>query len=259
MSHELTVGRFFALLAAVVLATANTLSNTAWASDWTPTRPIRMVVPSTPGGGADLTGRLFAERLTTALGQPVIVENKGGAGGLVGTDAVAKSAPDGYTLLLGSDYAFTIFPQLRKPPYDPFKDFEPIGLIEDLPLVLTINPQRVPANNMKELIALVKANPGKYSIATSGNGSSNHLAAEYLKHQAGLDLLQVPYRGASEATTAVLGGQIDMVFNSPVTLLPHFQTGKLKAMGVSTASRSAVLPDVPTLAESGISNFDIGI
>lgn len=259
MSYRRTLGRCISLFAAAVLAIAPSLLNVAWAADWAPTRPIKLIVPSTPGGGADVTGRLFGERLSTVLGQPVIVENKGGAGGLVGTDAVAKSAPDGYTLLLGSDYAFTVYPQLRKPPYDPIKDFEPIGLIENLPLVLVINPQRVPATTMRELIALVKANPGKFSIASSGNGSSNHLAAEYLKHVAGLDLLHVPYKGASEATTAVLGAQTDMVFNSPVTLLPHLQTGKLKAMGISTATRSALLPDVPTLMESGVSSFDIGI
>jgi tripartite-type tricarboxylate transporter receptor subunit TctC len=259
MSHARTLRRRIVLAAAAVLAIAPILSNVAWASDWTPTRPIKLVVPSTPGGGADITGRLFGEKLSAALGQPVVVENKGGAGGLQGTDSVAKSAPDGYTLLLGSDYAFTVYPQLRKPPYDPVKDFEPIGLIENLPLVLTVNPQRVPATNMKELLALVKANPGKYSIASSGVGASNHLAAEYLKHQAGLDLLHVPYKGAAEATLAVLSGQTDMVFNSPATLLPHFQTGKLKAMGISTASRSHILPDLPTLMESGVSSYDIGI
>jgi len=235
------------------------VTNPAAAADWTPARPIKLIVPSTPGAGADITARLFSERLAAALGQPVIVDNKGGAGGLIGTEAAARSAPDGYTLVLGSDYAFTIYPQLRKPPYDPIKDFEPVGLVANLSMVLAVNPQRVPATNVKELIALAKANPGKYSIASAGNGSSHHLAAEYFKHQAGIDLLHVPYKGAAEAMTAVLGGQTDMMFISPATVLPHVKTGRVKALGVSVAQRIPALPDVPTLAEAGVPNFDIGI
>ena len=248
------VSRALALLTATFI-----LSNSVVAADWTPSKPIRMIVPSTPGAGADITARLFSERLAAALGQPVIVDNKGGAGGLVGTDAAAKSAPDGYTLVLGSDYAFTIYPQLRKPPYDPIKDFEPVGLIANLPLVLTVNPQRMPAQNVKEFIALAKASPGKFTIASAGNGSSAHLAAEYFKHQAGIDLLHVPYKGAAESMTAVLGGQADMLFASPATMLPHLKADKVRALGVSVARRVAVLPNVPTLIEMGVPNFDIGI
>jgi tripartite-type tricarboxylate transporter receptor subunit TctC len=243
---------------ALATAAATTLANAA-AADWTPSRPIRVIVPSTPGAGADITARLFSDRLGTALGQPVIVDNRGGAGGLIGTDAAAKSAPDGYTLILGSDYAFTIYPQMRKPPYDPIKDFEPICLVANLPMVLVVNPQRVPVANVKDLIALVKANPRKYSIASAGNGSSHHLAAEYFKHQAGIDLLHVPYKGAAEAMTSVLGGQTDMLFISPATVLPHLKSGKVKALGVSVPQRVPALPDVPTLAEAGVPNFDIGI
>ena len=229
------------------------------AADWIPTRPIKLIVPSTPGAGADITGRLLGDRLTKALGQPVIVENKGGAGGVVGTEAVARSSPDGYTLGLGSDYAFTIYPQLHKPPYDPLKDFEPVVLVANLPMVLAVNPQRVSATNLNELIALAKANPGKFSVASAGNGSSHHLAAEYLKHQAGIDLLHVPYKGAAEAMSAVLAGQTDMLFVSPATVLPHLKAGKVRALGVSTSGRIPALPDVPTIQEAGVPNFDIGI
>jgi tripartite-type tricarboxylate transporter receptor subunit TctC len=231
----------------------------AAAADWTPTRPLRLIVPSTPGAGADTTARLFSDRLATALGQPVVVDNRGGAGGLLGTEAGARSAPDGYTLILGSDYAFTIYPQLRKPPYDPVKDFEPVGLVANLPMVLAVNPQRVPVATVKDLLALVKANPGKFSIASAGAASSHHLAAESFKHQAGLDLLHVPYKGAAEAMTAVLAGQTDMLFVSPATVLPHTKSGRVTALGVSVPRRVPVLPDVPTLAEAGLPNFDIGI
>jgi tripartite-type tricarboxylate transporter receptor subunit TctC len=255
---HLWLGRIarFALAAAVGLAA---LTNAAAAADWTPNRPIRLIVPSTPGAGGDLTARLFSERLATGLGQPVIVDNKGGAGGIIGADAAAKSPPDGYTMVLGSDYAFTIHPQLGKTPYDPIKDFEPVSLIANLPMVLVVNPQRIPATTVKELIALVKANPGKYSIASAGNGSSHHIAAESFKYRAGVDLLHVPYKGAAEAMNAVLSGQTDILFVSSSTALPQVKAGKVKALGISTARRLAALPDVPTIAEAGVPNFDIGI
>lgn len=244
---------------AMIGALAGLLALSASAAEWTPDRPMTLIVPSTSGAGADITGRLFSERLANALGQPVVVENRGGAGGLTGTSAAARSAPDGYTLLLGSDYAFTIYPQLREPPYDPIKGFEPVALVANLPMVLVVNPNKIAANNVKELIALAKASPGKFSIASAGVGSSHHLAAESFKSQAGIDLLHVPYRGAAEAMTDVLSGQSDMMFVSPVTALPHIKSGKVKALGVSVAERIPVLPDVPTLAEAGVTGFDIGI
>lgn len=231
----------------------------AAAAEWAPSRPVKLIVPSTPGAGADITARLFGERLAVALGQPVVVENRGGAGGLAGAEAGAKSAPDGQTLVLGSDYAFTIYPQLAKTPYDPVKDFVPVGLIANVPMVLVVNPNKVGARSVKELIALAKANPGKFAIASAGNGSSHHLAAEYFKHQTGIDLLHVPYKGAAPAMTDVLGGQADMMFVSPVTALPYLKSGKLKALGVSVPHRIPVLRDVPTLDEAGVPNFDIGI
>lgn len=232
---------------------------TATAADWAPTRPMKILVPYTPGAGADITARLVAERLGTALGQPIIVDNKGGGGGIIGTDAGAKSPPDGYTLVWGSDVAFTINPLLQQVPYDPIKDFEPVSLFVNLPMVLIVNPQKVPANNVKELIALVKAKPGFYSIASAGNGSSHHFAAEFLKFKAGVDLLHVPYRGAAQGLNDVLGGQADMMFISPASVLQHLKTGKVKALGMSTSRRLPNLPDVPTLAEAGVPGYDVGI
>lgn len=231
----------------------------ASAGEWAPARPIKLIVPSTPGAGADITARLFGERLAIALGQPVVVENRGGAGGLVGADVGAKSPPDGHTLVFGSDYAFTIYPQLAKTPYDPVKDFAPISLVVNVPMVLVVNKQKVEARNVAELIASAKANPGKFSIASAGNGSSHHLAAEYFKHQAGVNLLHVPYKGAAPAIADVLAGQADMMFVSPVTALPYLKSGKLRALAVSVPQRIPVIADVPTMEEAGVPDFDVGI
>jgi tripartite-type tricarboxylate transporter receptor subunit TctC len=244
--------------AVVALAGALTLVQPALANDWTPNRPIKLIIPSTPGGGADITGRLLGEQLSAALGQPVVIDNKGGAAGLIGTEAAATSAPDGYTMVLGSDYAFTIYPQLRKPPFDPIKDFEPIGLVANLPMLLVVN-SKVPATNMKELIALAKAQPGKLTMASGGNGSSPHLASEYLKFQAGVNMLHVPYKGAAEAMNSVLSGETDMFFVSPATALPHLKTSRVRALGVSIGQRIPLIPELPTVAEAGVANFDIGI
>lgn len=229
------------------------------AADWAPTKVMKIIVPYTPGAGADITARLISEKLAHVLGQPVIVDNRGGGNGIIGTDAGAKSPADGHTLVWGSDVAFTINPQLQATPYDPIKDFEPVSLFVNLPMVLIVNPQKVPANNVKELIALAKAKPGYYSIASAGNGTSHHFAAEFLKYKAGVDLLHVPYRGAAPALVDVIGGQADMMFISPASVLPHLKSGKVKAIGISVPKRMTILPDVPTLAESGVPDFDVGI
>ncbi|MES2974804.1 MAG: tripartite tricarboxylate transporter substrate binding protein [Pseudomonadota bacterium] len=243
----------------MALAAALAFSATAIAQEWAPNRPMKILVPYTAGAGADITARLVAGHLATALGQPVIVDNKGGGGGIIGTDAGAKSPPDGYTLVWGSDVAFTINPLLQAVPYDPIKDFEPVSLFVNLPMVLVVNPQKVAANNVKELIALVKAKPGFYSIASAGNGSSHHFAAEFLRFKAGVDILHVPYRGAAQGLNDVLGGQADMMFISPASVLQHLKTGKVKALGMSTSRRLPNLPDVPTLAEAGVPGYDVGI
>jgi tripartite-type tricarboxylate transporter receptor subunit TctC len=241
-----------ALLALLLLGSAG-------AAEWTPSRPIRLLVPYTAGGAADVGARLLAEKLGPALGQPVVVDNRGGASGVIGTDAAAKSQPDGYTLVWGSDVAFTIVPQLQPVGYDPLRDFEPVSLFMNGPLVLVVNPQKVPVASVQELVALAKASPGKYSIASSGNGSSHHFAAEMLKYRAGVNLLHVPYKGGAQAVTDLLGGQVDMMLISLSPLAAHLKSGKLKALAVSTTQRMSQLPDVPTLAEAGVPGYDIGV
>ena len=235
------------------------LGSYAAAAEWIPTRPIKLIVPFTAGGAADLTARVFNDKLATALGQPVVIDNRGGAGGISGTEAGVKSPPDGYTLIMGSDANITINPNLGALSYDPLKDLEPVSLIVNLPMLLVINPQKVPAGNVKELIALAKASPGKYTIASSGNGSSHHLAAELLKQEAGIDLLHVPYKGQAQAVTDLLGGQVDMAFGSLGPMAPYIKGGKLKALAISVSQRFPDLPDVPALSEGGVPGYDLGI
>jgi len=240
------------------LAAAALLSGAAGAQ-WTPNKPVKLLTPYAAAGAADISARAVSDKLAAALGQPVIVDNRGGAGGVIGTEAGAKSPPDGYTLIIGSDPPFTINPHLQKVPYDPMKDFEHVGIIVDVPLILVVNPERVKANSVKELIALAKANPGKYTIASSGSGSSGHLAAELFKHLAGIELVHVPYKGQAQAVTDVLGGQVDMTFSSLGPTFQHLKTGKLKALAISVSKRFAGLPDVPTMAEAGVTGYDLGV
>jgi len=227
-------------------------------AQWVPTKPIKMIVPYAPGGAADLTARLMAEQLALALGQPVIVENRAGGGGVIGADLLAKAVSDGYTLSFGSDPPFTINPHLHSVPYDPLKSFSQVSLIANLPLVLVVNPQKMPVKNVAELIALAKANPGKFTIASSGNGSSGHLAAELFKHEAGINLVHVPYKGQAPANTDMISGHVDVTFSSIGAATQHFKSGRLIPLAVSTSSRFAGLPEVASLAET-IPGFDIGV
>jgi tripartite-type tricarboxylate transporter receptor subunit TctC len=230
-------------------------SGVALAQSW-PSRPVRMVVPFAPGGVTDSSARLVAPKIQEAIGQPVIVENRTGAGGIVAADHVAKAAPDGYTILMGSTAAQTLLQHVQKVSYDGLNDFAPITLVNTFPIVLMVHPS-VPANNVRELLALAKAKPGQVTYASYGSGSSAHLTAEHFKLMAGVDLLHVPYKGAAPAVNDLLGGQVQMgIFDVPV-LLGHIRSGKLKALAVTSASRAPALPDVPTTAEAGLPAYNV--
>jgi len=240
-------------LGAVVLLCAATPA--AIAQDY-PNRPVRLVVTFSPGGPADILGRLIGERLYKMWSQPVVILNKDGAGTIIGVDLAAKSTPDGYTLLLASS-AMAINSGLgRKLPYDPFKDLAPVTLIFGQPLVIVAHP-KVAANTVKELIDLAKSSPGKLTYGSSGIGSSTSLTAEMFKSAAGIDIRHVPYKGIAPAMLDLLAGQVDLIFSGTTAAIPHLKTGRLKAIALTTAKRSPQLPNVPTLAESGIPDYDV--
>ncbi|MBK8739136.1 MAG: tripartite tricarboxylate transporter substrate binding protein [Betaproteobacteria bacterium] len=221
-----------------------------------PSKPIRLIVPYTPGAGGDIVSRVLAEKLGASLGQPIVVENKGGASGAIGTAAGATAPADGHTWILGADPAFTINPLLRKVPYDPLKDFAPVVLLTKVPLVLVINPA-LGINNIRELVADAKKNPGKLTVASLGSGSNAHLAVELLNSMAGIKTLLVPFKGQAEALIGVIGGTTDLTFSSIGSVMPHLKSGKLKAIGITTDQRFEGLPDVPTIAESGFPGFEV--
>jgi tripartite-type tricarboxylate transporter receptor subunit TctC len=214
-----------------------------------PTRPITMVIPFPAGGSTDLVGRLIAERMTAELGEPVVVENKGGAGGNLGAAQVAKASPDGYTILMGTVATHALNPALyKKMPYDPVKSFAPVSLLAIVPNVLVVNPE-FPAKTTEELIALLKANPGKYSYASSGNGTPLHLSGELFKSLAGVDMQHIPYQGAGPALIDVISGQVPIMFDNLPSSSGHIKSGKLRALGVTTAKRAPSFPDLPAIAE----------
>ncbi|MCC6377623.1 MAG: tripartite tricarboxylate transporter substrate binding protein [Burkholderiales bacterium] len=242
-------------LALLVTAAAWVAPQEASAQSW-PTKSIRLVVPYTAGGSSDFVARLMAQKLTEGLGQSVVVDNKPGVAGIVGTEIVAKSAPDGYTLALIGMTTHAANPSLYKTlPYDPVKDFAPISVAIVSPLVLVVNPA-VPAKSVQELIAYAKAHPGTVNYGSAGVGNTLHLAGESFKAAAGIDIVHVPYKGASAAMNDLLGGRIQMMIDLVQTPLPHIQAGKLRALGVTSATRVPMLPDVPTIAESGLPGFE---
>jgi tripartite-type tricarboxylate transporter receptor subunit TctC len=248
------MNRWMALAAGVSLAAFSTL---AAAQAW-PSKPIKYVVPFAAGGTTDILARTISEKLSVALGQPVVVENKPGAGGGVGAAEVAKAAPDGYTIMGGTISTHAINASLYKNlPYDPVKDFAAITLIARVPNMLVINND-IPAKNVAELIQLMKANPGKWSFASSGNGTSQHLSGELFKGMAGVEMQHIPYKGSPPALTDVMGGQVNMTFDNITTAWTLAKSGKLRALAVTTAKRSPVAPDVPTLAESGLPGYEVG-
>jgi tripartite-type tricarboxylate transporter receptor subunit TctC len=220
-----------------------------------PTRPIKLVVPFTPGGVTDNIARVFCERMGRELGQQFIIDNRAGANGRIGTDAVAKSAPDGYTLLLGGIGALTIHPHMLKVPYDPVNDFIPISLIATNDVVIVINPKLSP-RTPAELIAYLKANPGKLQYGSSGIGAPTHLAAELFKSRIGADMIHVPYKGDSAAVMDVVSGTVDMSFSTVSATISLIRGGKLRPIAMTGLVRSQSLPDVPTLDESGLKGFN---
>ena len=218
-----------------------------------PGRPIRFIVPFPPGGGAEATARLVGQKMAEGLGQPVVIETRAGAGGNIGTELVANAAPDGYTILLSTN-GIAIQPHLQKLAWDPLKDLVHISLVATYPLVIAAHPS-TPAANLRELVAYAKAHPGKLSYGSSGSGGPLHMGAELFKKQVGIDLLHVPYKGNAPATLAILAGEVNLTFDSLVGPLPNIRAGKLRALAITGRKRAAVLPDVPTVGETGVADF----
>lgn len=233
-----------------------TFAQATSAQDSFPNRPIRIIVPFSPGGNTDTVARVTAVYLQQSLGQSVIVENKPGAGGMIATDHVAKAAPDGYTLLMSSTGPHTIAPSLMaKINYDPVKDLAPISNVSSNALVLLVNPS-VPVHSVSELIALAKQKPGQLSFGSAGIGGTTHLSAEMFKSMAGINILHVPYKGGAPATAAALAGDVTMTFANLSDALPQMKTGKLRALAVTSASRQPQAPEIPTIAESGLPGYE---
>ncbi len=244
------------LTAGLVAAAAALAAPAVQAQQSWPDKPVRFVVPYPPGGGTDVIARIVQERFQTTLGQPVVIENRGGAAGSLGTDVVAKAPSDGYTVLFTLS-SHTINPSIYpKLPFNTVKDFEPVGTVASLPQILVANPQ-LPVANVAELIAMAKAKPDSLSFASVGNGSPGHLAGELFKLRTGTKMTHVPYRGGGPAVTDVMGGQVPLLWVSIPAAAQFVKAGKLKALAVSTVKRSAAFPDVPTMQEAGVADFEV--
>jgi tripartite-type tricarboxylate transporter receptor subunit TctC len=222
-----------------------------------PSKPVRMIVPFPPGGGNDILARTIGNRLTEVIGQQVVVDNRGGAGGLIGAQLAATAIPDGYTVFLGSVGNLAQMPALKNDlPYQPLKDFAAASLLATSAFVLAVHPG-VPAKSVRELVALAKASPGKLNYASAGPGSSLHMAAELFKHATGTDIVHVPYKGANPALTDLISGRVQLILSTMPPVLPHVKSGKLRGLGVTTAKRASAAPELPTIAESGVPGFEV--
>jgi tripartite-type tricarboxylate transporter receptor subunit TctC len=220
-----------------------------------PAKPVKFIVPFPPGGPVDTTARAFTQKLSEYWGQQALVENRAGAGGIVGAEAAAKSPPDGYTFFVGSIH-HSVLPSLNaKLPYNVEKDLVPVTFAAQFPIILVAHPS-VPAKTVQELIAYAKKNPGKLAYGSAGNGGGTHLAGELFKSLAGVDLLHVPFKGSAPAMIDLLGGQVQLMFSDAPTALPHIKSGRLRALGVGSPKRSSLVPDVPTIAEAGVKGYD---
>ena len=235
------------------LAALLTLAGSAAAQDY-PTKPVRLIIPFPPGGSNDVVGRMIATQLGERLGKQVVVDNRGGAGGVLGTEVAAGAAPDGYTILVVS-LAYTVNPWLYKLKYDPIKSFVPVAMLASGANVLTVHPS-VPVNSLEQLIALAKQKPGELNYASAGAGSFQHLGSELFKLMAGVDIVHVPFKGGGPAMIDVVGGHTRVMFSSLVQTTPHIKTSKLRALGVGSKERNKVLPDVPSVAEAGVPSYE---
>jgi tripartite-type tricarboxylate transporter receptor subunit TctC len=243
--------KLFAFIGALAFATAASAQNY-------PNRPVKVVVPWPPGQATDIAARLVAQKLQESLGQPFVVDNRSGAGGSLGSEVVARSAPDGYTLLASSSGPISIMPNLQKTPYESLKDFAPVSLIALAPFALVTNPN-FPAKDAREFVQLVRSNPDKYTFASSGTGATAHLVAELFNSMAQLKARHVPYKGSAPALTDVMNGQVDYTVETVASVVSHVKSGRLKAYGVSFSRRATGMPDVPTLAEAAnLPGYDIG-
>ena len=244
MLSRLLCGVFLTLIAA-----------SAWSQTY-PTKPVRIIVPFSPGGSTDVTARLLAQKLTEAWRQQVIVDNRAGAGGNIGADAVAKAAPDGYMLLLATTGVMSINHRLyRTLTYDAVRDLAPVTQIGSLPLILVVHPS-LPAKSVKELVAMAKARPGQLSYASSGVGGATHMTAEIFRMMAGVDIVHIPYKGSGQALTDLISGQVPMAFDQITSSLPHVESGRLRALAVTSARRFASVPTLPSMAEAGITGYE---
>jgi len=241
------------VLAAMVLPA----SLPAFAADY-PAKAVRMIVPFPPGGPNDILGRVVAQKLSEQLGQQVVIDNRGGAGGIIGAELAARAVADGYTLLFGGTASLAINPSLhRKLPYDPLRDFAAVSLVGTAPSLLTVHPS-LPVKNVKDLIDLAKARPGQLNFVSAGVGTPPHLAGELFKNMTGVDMVHVPYKGGGPALTDLLAGQVGIYFSGISSVLPYVREGRLRGLAVTSAKRTAVMPDTPTIAESGLPGYEVG-
>jgi tripartite-type tricarboxylate transporter receptor subunit TctC len=244
------------LFLVALLASGLSFQSSSWSAETYPQRAVRLIIPYPPGGAGDIVGRMLSAKLTEALGQQVVVDNRGGGGQIIATEITAKAPPDGYTLFLASA-THGINPGLRrgKLPYDSIRDFAPITLVAESPLVFIAHPA-LGVGSIKELVAVAKARPGRINYASSGPGTGGHLSVELLKFQTGIDLVHVPYKGAGPALIDLIGGQVQMMCTSPLPAMPHVKSGKLRALGMTSAKRSRAAPEVPTVAEQGLPGYE---
>ena len=242
----------------IAVATLAALIATGVAAQQYPSKPIRLMVPFPPGGSTDIVARIVAQKLGAQLGQSLVIENRGGAGGTLGTAVVAKATPDGYNLVVGTTCVLVVPSVYQKLDYDPIKDFAPISLMAVTPYLLVVNPS-VQAKSVKELVELLRSQPGKLNYASAGVGSTTHLAMEMLKNVSNTYALHIPYNGNGPAGTALIAGQVEILFGSLPAVLPHAKSGRVRALAVGTPQRSPSLPDVPTVAESGYPGFDASL